>query len=216
MEVTRTSLRAQRNQQAPRQVSQRQTQEKGGYGEELKQQLQTLGDINRKRTVIKAKRVDPIVSPTEQYTQDAVKTAMEKLKKFVLSQGLGGNTSGATEQTTPFAGGGGGGNRPDFFSGLTNDQLGLLSTQQLVDRDNKMYGDTFPDGAIGIGSKSTDDFSQNPEYRSTQGDWEREQERKNIKTLYHLYQVTINKQNKEHLMKQKLIEHQQPLDQIRL
>ena len=34
---------------------------------------------------------------------------MEKLKKFVLSQGLGGDTSGATEQTTPFAGGGGGG-----------------------------------------------------------------------------------------------------------
>ena len=116
MEITRTSLRAQRNQQIPKQVRQgAQTQLKGGYGEELKQQLQTLGDVKREAPVIQAKRVEQIVSPTEQYTQDAVKTAMEKLKKFVLSQGLGGDTSGATEQTTPFAGGGGGGgNRPDF------------------------------------------------------------------------------------------------------
>ena len=173
MEITRTSLRAQRN-QVPKQVSQaKTTQQKGGYGEELKQQLENIGDIRRKAPIIKAKRVDPIVSPTEQYTED-VKTALkEELKKFISSRGLGGDTSGATEQTTPFAGGGGGG-RPDFFSGLTNDQLGLLSTQQLVDRDNKMYGNTFPDGAIGIGSKSTDDFSKNPEYQSTAGDFEKQ------------------------------------------
>ena len=91
MEVTRTSLRAQRKQQIPKQVTQGQTQQKGGYGEELKQELQTLGDVKREAPVIQAKRVEQIVSPTEQYTQDAVKTAMEKLKKFVLIQGLGGN-----------------------------------------------------------------------------------------------------------------------------
>jgi len=89
MEVTRTSLRAQRN-QVPKQVRQgAQTQQKGGYGEELKQQGQEIFNVRSERPVIQAKRVDPIVSPTEQYTKDAVKTAMEKLKKFVLNQGLG-------------------------------------------------------------------------------------------------------------------------------
>ena len=103
MEITRTSLRSERQkkQQVPKQISQGQTQQRGGYGEELKEQLQNIGNIRRDAPVIKAKRVDPIISPTEQYTKDAVKTAMEKLKKFILGRGLGGDTSGATEQTTP-------------------------------------------------------------------------------------------------------------------
>ena len=168
MEVTRTSLRAQRNQQAPKQVRQDRTQEKGGYGEELRQQGKEVFNVRSDRPVITAKKVESVVSPTEQYTRDAVKTAMEKLKKIAYSQGLGGQ--GSTEQTTPFTGtGGGGGVRPDFFTGLTNDQLGLLSTQELVDRDNEMYGDTFPDGAIGINSQSTDDFTDR--YPSTAGDF---------------------------------------------
>ncbi len=45
MEVTRTSLRAQRN-QVPKQVRQgAQTQQKGGYGEELKQQGQEIFNV---------------------------------------------------------------------------------------------------------------------------------------------------------------------------
>jgi len=158
MEITRTSLRSERQkkQQVPKQISQGQTQQRGGYGEELKEQLQNIGNIRRDAPVIKAKRVDPIISPTEQYTKDAVKTAMEKLKKFILGRGLGGDTSGATEQTTPFAGGGGGGGgAPGFFSGLTNDQLGLLSTNQLVARDIKRYGNTVPQGSFGSGSLKT-------------------------------------------------------------
>tara|TARA_Y100000356_G_scaffold83662_1_gene69613 strand:- start:154 stop:603 length:450 start_codon:yes stop_codon:yes gene_type:complete len=137
MEVTRTSLRAQRN-QAPKQVRQGgQTQQKGGYGEELRAQLANIGDVKREAPVITAQRVEAVVSPTEQYTRDAVKTAMEKLKKFITSQGLGGDDDIAqTTPTTP-TGGGGGGKKPDFFSGLTNDEIGLMSTQQLVDRDNK-------------------------------------------------------------------------------
>ena len=102
MEVTRTSLRSQRNQKVPKQISQRQTRETGGYGDELKQQLQNIGDVRRREApVIQAKKIEQIVSPTEQYTQDAVKTAMEKLKKFVVSQGLGGDTSGTPATTTP-------------------------------------------------------------------------------------------------------------------
>ena len=148
MEVTRTSLRTQRN-QVPKQVRQvAQTQQKGGYGEEVKQQGQEIFNIRSERPVIQAKRVDPIVSQTEQYTKDAVKTALkEELKKFISSRGLGEDDSGAPAQTTPYATTGGGGKK-DFFSGLTNDQLGLLSTQELVDRDNEMYGDTFPEGSF--------------------------------------------------------------------
>ena len=186
MEVTRTSLRSQRN-QAPKQVRQGgQTEQKGEYGEELRQQGKEVFNIRSERPVIQAKRVETIVSPTEQYTKDAVKTAMEKLKRIAYSQGVGGQ--GSTEQTTPFTGtGGGGALKPrDFFTGLTDDQLGLLSTQQLVDRDNLMYGDTFPDGAIGIGSKSTDDFTDR--YPSTAGDFD--------KSLYKKQQDKTYEQNR--------------------
>ena len=151
MEVTRTSLRSQRN-QVPKQVRQGgQTEQKGRFGEEVKEQGQEIFNVRSERPVIQAKRVDPIVSETEQYTKDAVKTALkEELQKFISSRGLG--EQGDTEQTTPFtgtAGGGGGALGPrDFFTGLTNDQLGLLSTQELVDRDNEMYGDTFPEGSF--------------------------------------------------------------------
>ena len=107
MEVTRTSLRAQRN-QVPKQVRQvSQTQQKGGYGEEVKQQGQEIFNVRSERPVIKAKRVDPIVSQTEQYTKDAVKTALkEELKKFISSRGLGEDD---TAQTTPFTQTAGGG-----------------------------------------------------------------------------------------------------------
>ena len=125
MEITRTSLRAQRNQQVPTQVSQGQTQQKGGYGEELKQQLQSIGDVRREAPVITAKQVEAVVSPTEQYTQDAIKTAMEKLKKFIMGQGLGKDDDIAqTTTTTPTAGGGGASDKvKDFFSALTNQNL---------------------------------------------------------------------------------------------
>ena len=189
MEVTRTSLRSQRN-QAPKQVRQgEQTQQKGEYGEEVRQQGKEVFNIRSERPVIQAKRVETIVSPTEQYTKDAVKTAMQELKKFIAGRGLGGDDS--TAQTTPFTstGGGGGGvdfEPRDFFTGLTNDQLGLLSTQELVDRDNEMYGDTFPDGAIGINSLSTDDFTDR--YPSTAGDFD--------KSLYKKQQDKTYEQNR--------------------
>ena len=174
----------------PKQVAQGQTQQKGRYGEELRKQGKEVFNIRSERPVIKAKRVDPIVSPTEQYTEDAVKTALkEELKKFISSRGLGGDDSGATEETTPFAGGGGGGKK-DFFTGLTNDQLGLLSTDQLVARDNRMYGNTFPDGSFGIGSKSTDDFSNLPQYQSTAGDFEKERLAKVMSSLPSDYKQT--------------------------
>ena len=108
------------------------------------------------------------------YSND--KKLKEELKKFISSRGLGEDTSGATEQTTPFAGGGGGGR--GFFSG---DNLGNLSYKNMpfvpedqykgVETDNLRYGDTMPEGAFGIGSKATDDFSGLDKYQSTAGDF---------------------------------------------
>ena len=50
----------------PRQVAQGQTQQKGGYGEEVRQKLETLGDVRRESPIIQSKRVDPVVSEPEQ------------------------------------------------------------------------------------------------------------------------------------------------------
>ena len=47
-----------------------------------------------------------------------------------------------------------------------------------VESDNDRYGDTMPDGAFGIGSKSTDDFSKLPQYQSTAGTFKKQQEKK--------------------------------------
>ena len=109
--VGRDTIFKKKQNEVPRQVAQGEQIQKGGYGEELRQQGQEIFNVRSERPVIQAKRVDPIVSPTEQYTKDAVKTAMQELKKFIAGRGLGRDDSGATESTTPFAGGGGGGSR---------------------------------------------------------------------------------------------------------
>ena len=190
MEITRTTLRAEREKDGiPKQIRMAgaSTQTKGKYGEELRGQLETLGNVKREAPIITAKRVDSIVSPTEQYTKDAVKTALEKAA-LALQEGLGRSSTGDTSPSTPSgSGGGGGGGSQGFF---TASDLGGLTTQQLVDRDNRMYGNTFPDGAIGIGSKSTDDFSKNPEYQSTAGDFERERLAKVMSSLPSDYKQT--------------------------
>lgn len=49
---------------------------------------------------------------------------------------------------------------------------------QGVQSDNERYGDTMPDGAFGIGSKSTDDFSKLPQYQSTAGTFKKKTEKK--------------------------------------
>ena len=186
MEVTRTSLRSaqQKKSQQPKQIRYAGASEEGRYGDELRGKLSTIGDVRREAPVITAKKVDTVVSQNEQYTRDAVKTAMEKLKNLAVQAGFVKDTSDPVVSPTTSGGGGGGGNK-GFFSAS---DLSGLSTQQLVDRDNQMYGNTFPDGAIGIGSKSTDDFSKNPEYQSTAGDFD--------KSLYKKQQDKTYEQNR--------------------
>ena len=187
MEVTRTFLRSEKG-DIPKQVRMAGsvTQTKGKYGEELRGQLSKLGDIKREAPVITAKRVTAAVSEPEQYTQDAIKTALKKLG-LAVQEGLGKDQAGAPSTQPTTSGGGGGGGNKGYFSGS---DLSGMSTQQLVDRDNRRYGDTFPDGAIGIGSKSTDDFSKNPEYQSTAGDFERERLAKVMSSLPSDYKQT--------------------------
>ena len=92
-----------------------------------------------------------------------------------MLEGLGDVGDGASdvaERVEEFlapvtGGGGGGGNKPNVVTRNPNDRIASMSTSQLVDRDNKRYGNTFPDGAIGINSKSTDDFSKDPRYQSS-------------------------------------------------
>ena len=170
----------------PAQVNQGPTKQIGRYGENISRD-ETSGI---KAPTITAKKVENITSDQRAYTKDAVKTALEKLDNYVVSRFGRGSTAPTTTPTGAPSGGGGGGAIGDFFSGLSNDQIGMMSTQQLVDRDNRMYGNTFPDGAIGIGSKSTDDFSQNPEYQSTAGDFEKERLAKVMSSLPSDYKQT--------------------------
>ena len=145
MEVTRTFLRSETGDK-PKQVRMAGsiTQTKGKYGEELRGQLSTIGEIRRKSPVIQAKRVDAVVTEPEQYTKDAIKTALEKLG-LAVQEGLAGDQGSTPSTQIPSSGGGGGGGNKGFFSGS---DLSGMSTQQLVDRDNKMYGNTFPAGSF--------------------------------------------------------------------
>ena len=172
MEITRTSLRKKRSNDygsAPQQTRYG-GDEKGGYGKELRESLSSLGQGGRRETpVIKAAAIEAAVPTknTEYIDTEAVRTAMEKLKNLAVQAGFAKDPTDATVKPTTTSGGGKGGGG-GFFS---SDDLSGMSTQQLVDRDNQMYGNTFPDGAIGIGSKSTDDFTDR--YPSTAGDFDK-------------------------------------------
>ena len=155
MEIRRTFLTGERKQQIPTQVSQGQTQQKGRYGEDLRPDISNIGKVRRKAPIITAQRVEGAVSDPVQYTKDAIKTALEKAK-LALQAGYGKDIADAINEGTTSVGGGGGGgvggagNKGYFSGGDLSSTFGGMSTQQLVDRDNKMYGDTFPEGAFSI------------------------------------------------------------------
>ena len=151
MEVTRTSLSTYKDPSSniPKQVRYAGESTTGKYGERIREDLRDIKPVKREAPIIKATKVEGAVSDPKEYTKDAVKTAIEKLKKLALQAGLADDPTDATvTPQTPFTGGGGGGGGNNFFSSLTNDQIGMLSTQELVDRDNQMYGNTFPLGSF--------------------------------------------------------------------
>ena len=110
MEVTRTSLSSyQGNNSVPKQVRYAGAATKGKYGEELRENLSSLGQIRGKAPVIKANRVEAAVSDPNEYTKDAIKTALEKAA-LALQQGFAKDTTDTTDATiSPTTSGGGGG-----------------------------------------------------------------------------------------------------------
>jgi len=175
MEVTRTSLSSYQgnNKSMPKQVRYAGAATKGKYGEELRENLSTLGQIRGKAPVIKADAVQAAVSDTNEYTKDAIKTALKKAA-LALQEGLGKDTTDPTDATiSPTTSGGGGGNKgyfsPDDLGNLSYKNMPFVPQSQYkgVETDNLRYGDTMPDGAFGIDSKSTDDFSKLPQYQSS-------------------------------------------------
>jgi len=180
-QVTRTSLykgKKENNQSSPRQT--RYAGQEKRYGDELRENLSTIGQTARSdRPVITAAAVETAAPTknTEYVDTEAIKTAIEKLKNLAVQEGFAKDPTDATIKPTTTSGGGGGGGggaNKGFFSG---DDKGNLSYKNMpfvpqsqykgVETDNLRYGDTFPDGAIGIGSKSTDDFSKLPQYQSS-------------------------------------------------
>jgi len=153
MEVTRTSLSSYKDPSSniPKQVRYEGASTTGKYGERIREDLRDIKPVKREAPIIKATKVEGAVSDPKEYTKDAVKTAIEKLKKLALQAGLADDPTDATvapQTPSTGGGGGGGGGGNNFFTNLTNDQIGMLSTQQLVDRDNLMYGNTFPLGSF--------------------------------------------------------------------
>ena len=168
-QVGRDTLYKKKQYEVPEQVSYAGSASKGKYGEELRENLSTLGEIRGKAPVIKADAVEAAVSDPNEYTKDAIKTALEKAA-LALQQGFAKDTSDPTDATispTTSGGGGGGSVNKGYFS---PDSLGNLSYENMpfvpqsqykgVETDNLRYGDTMPDGAFGIGSKSTDNFNK--------------------------------------------------------
>ena len=147
---------------------------KGKYSDEVKSRMAGMGEVRSTRTnPIQAAFVE-LIKTDDPFTEIDTKKSYAPEEEEGLAEALGGVGDGTSdigerveEFLEPITGGGGGGNRPNVISRNPNDRIASMSTQQLVDRDNKMYGNTVPDGAIGINSKSTDDFSKDPRYQST-------------------------------------------------
>ena len=133
---------------------------KGKYGDEIKSRMAGMGEVRSTRTnPIQAAFVE-LIKTDDPFTEIDTKKSYAPEEEEGLAEALGGVGDGTSdigerveEFLAPVTGGGGAIN--DFFSGLTNDEIGMMSTDQLVARDNRMYGNTVPEGSFGSGSKST-------------------------------------------------------------
>ena len=140
---------------------------RGKYSDEVKSRMAGMGEVRSTRTnPIQAAFVE-LIKTEDPFTEIDTKKSYAPEEEAGLAEALGGVNDGASdvgerveEFLAPVTGGGGGGNRPNVISRNPNDRIASMSTQQLVDRDNKRYGNTFPDGAISI--------TPDPEKPSTQ------------------------------------------------
>ena len=167
--VTRRDLRAERDFYSPMTGDRSST-----YGSQVRSRLEDLKNVRGTRAPAIEAAFVKLLKTEDPFTQIDEKKSYapgEENDFMGALEGLGdGGGSDVVERVEEFLEpitGGGGGNKPNVISSNPNDRISSMSTSQLVDRDNRMYGNTFPDGAIGIGSKSTDDFSKDPRYQSS-------------------------------------------------
>ena len=134
---------------------------KGKYGDEVKSRMAGMGEVRSTRTnPIQAAFVE-LIKTDDPFTEIDTKKSYVPEEEEGLAEALGGvgdGTSDIGERVEEFLEpitGGGGGNRPNVVTSNPNDRIASMSTQQLVDRDNRMYGNTVPKGSLGSGSKET-------------------------------------------------------------
>jgi len=168
--VTRRDLRAERDFYSPMTGDRSST-----YGSQVRSRLEDIKNVKGTRApAIEAafvkllKTEDPFTQIDEKksYAPDEEDGLMGALEG--LGDGGGSDVVERVEEfLEPIVSGGGGGNKPNVVRRNPNDRISRMSTSQLVDRDNRRYGNTVPDGSFGINSKSTDDFSKDPRYASS-------------------------------------------------
>ena len=129
---------------------------RGKYGDEVKSRMAGMGEVRSTRTnPIQAAFVE-LIKTEDPFTEIDTKKSYAPEEEEGLAEALGGvgdGTSDIGERVEEFLEpitGGGGGNRPNVVSRNPNDRISSMTTQQLVDRDNKRYGNTFPDGSFSI------------------------------------------------------------------
>ena len=171
--VTRRDLRAERDFYSPMTGDKSST-----YGSQVRSRLEDLKNVKGTRApAIEAafvkllKTEDPFTQIDEKksYAPDEEDGLMGSLEG--LGDG-GGGGSDVVERVEEFlepltGGSGGGGNRPNVISRNPNDRISSMSTQQLVDRDNRRYGNTFPDGSFNITKKPDGDPGTTPKTEET-------------------------------------------------
>jgi len=156
--VTRRDLRAERDFYSPMTGDR-----SSSYGSQVRSRLEDLKNIRGTRTPAIEAAFVKLLKTEDPFTQiDEKKSYAQNEEEGLMGQLEGLGDSGGSdvverveEFIKPLTGGGGGGNRPNVISRNPNDRISSMSTQQLVDRDNRMYGNTFPPGSFNI-TKKTD------------------------------------------------------------
>jgi len=153
--VTRRDLRAERDFYSPMTGDRSST-----YGSQVRSRLEDIKNVKSTRTKPIEAVFAKLLKTEDPFTQiDEKKSyAPEEENDFMgalegLGDGSGSDVAERVEEfLEPIVSGGGrsGGNAlsPERRQQLSNAAIGRKSTQQLVDRDNKRYGNTFPSGSF--------------------------------------------------------------------
>ena len=158
--VTRRDLRAERDFYSPMTGDKSST-----YGSQVRSRLEDLKNVKSTRAPAIEAAFVKLLKTEDPFTKiDEKKSyAPEEENDFMGAlEGLGDSAGSdvverVEEFVKPLTGGGGGGNRPNVVSRNPNDRISRMSTSQLVNRDNKRYGNTFPDGSFNITKKPDGD-----------------------------------------------------------